>query len=117
MNGHLSTTMGRVRGLLNRNKLLSASMLAIVLNIPQIRLSAALRGAMYLGAEEESRVWTVANRCVEVLEAILPLTIASGDGHTLKLLVENGRDVEEVRSIAMLLLEPSHEELSESVSQ
>lgn len=103
----LTTTMGRVKGLLNRHKLLSASMLSTVVSVPQIRLSAALRGACYLGSEEEARVLTLATRCAALLEAILPLTIASGDGHTLKLLVENGRDVEEIRSIAMLLLEPN----------
>ena len=102
----LTATMGRVKGLL-KNHALSASMLATVVDVPQIRLSAALRGATYLGAEEEARIFTLCNRCLKVIEAIRPLAIESGDGYTLRLLVNNGRDPEEIRALAMLLLEPN----------
>lgn len=98
--------MASVRGLLERNALLSASMLAVVADIPKERLSAALRGAYYLGSEREAELLTLANQCVRVLEATLPLRIAPGDGATLRLLVRSGRDAEAIRINILNLLEP-----------
>lgn len=103
----LTTTMGSLKGLLIQHRFLSASMLATVAEVPQIRLAAALRGVTYLGSEEEARLLTLAHRCVKVIEAILPLRIAPGDGATLKLLTNNGRDAEEIRTLTMMLLEPN----------
>ena len=104
----LSATMGRVKGLL-KNRALSASMLAIVCDIPQVRLAAALRGTHYTGSEEEARILSLTMRCLKIIEAVLPFTVEAGDGYTLRQIVNNGRDPEEIRQIVMLLLEPSHE--------
>lgn len=105
----LTTTMGALRGLLDRHAFLSASMLATVSDVSQVRLAAALRGQCYLGSEKEAELSTLANRCVKVIEAILPLRIAPGDGQTLKLLVDSGRSEDEIRALAMMLLEPNHD--------
>lgn len=102
----LTTAMGTLKGLLDRHAFLSANMLSTVADIPQVRLAASLRGDFYLGSEREAELLTLANRCVRVLEAILPLRIAPGDGATLRLLANNGRDPEEIRTLAMMLVEP-----------
>jgi len=98
--------MASTRGLLERHAALSANMLSVVADIPQTRLSAALRGATYLGSETEARLLTLTHRCLKIIEAILPLRIAPGDGQTLKLLVESNRTEDEIRPMILSLLEP-----------
>jgi hypothetical protein len=102
----LTITMASTRGLLERHAILSANMLSVVANISQTRLSAALRGASYLGSEKESELLTLTRRCLQILEALFPLRITPGDGQTLKLLVNSGRDPEAIRGAILNLLEP-----------
>jgi hypothetical protein len=101
----LTITMASTRGLLERHAILSANMLSVVSDIPQTRLSAALRGATYLGCETEARLLTLTHRCLKIIEAILPLRIAPGDGATLKLLVQSNRSEDEIRTTILSLLE------------
>jgi hypothetical protein len=103
-------TLGRLKGLLAKNPALSATMLASVAGMPVHQLTAALRGALYLGCEWESELFTLALRAEKVIDAILPLQIAPGDGATLKLLVQNNRSEDEIRTTILSLLEPTNKE-------
>ena len=98
--------MGRLKGLLQTDARLSAAMLAGVARIPSPNLTAAMRNAIYLGSDEELRLWEPAQRCLRVIDSILPLQIARGDSETLRLLVQSGRDLEAIRASILSLLEP-----------
>ena len=102
----LTITLGRLKGLLARNTALSATVLANVADIPVHQVTGALRGALYLGAEREAELFTLALRTEKVLDAILPLRIAPGDSQTLKLLVQSNRSEDEIRTMVLSLLEP-----------
>ena len=106
----LSITMGRLKGLLQTDARLSAAMLAGVARIPSPNLTAAMRNVIYLSSDEELRLWELAQRCLRVIDSILPLQIARGDSETLRILVRSGRDPESIRNTVLGLLEPSTEE-------
>ncbi len=102
----LTITLGRLKGLLAKNPALSATVLANVAGMPTHQLTAALRGALYLGCEKESELFSLALRAEKLIDAILPLRIAPGDGATLKLLVQSNREPEAIRGAILSLLEP-----------
>lgn len=103
-----SITMSKLQGLLRRDTRITIATLSQVAGIPLSNLSAALRdpNLVYLGSEKESELWSLAQRCVEVIDALLPLQIPRGDGATLRLLVRSGRDPEAIRNNILNLLEP-----------
>src|SRR5438309_491726 len=103
-----SITMSRLRGLLRRDNRLSIAMLSQVSGVAVSNLSAALRdpNVVYLGAQRESELWELAQRCIAVIDSILPLTLARGDGGTLRLLVRSNRSEDEIRTMVLSLLEP-----------
>jgi hypothetical protein len=103
-----SITLNRLKGVLAQNAArFSASMLAGLSGIPQPTLAAALRNPnVYLGAQREADLLSLATRCVEMLDAILPLRLAAGDWTTLKQLLQSGRGPEAIRATVLSLLEP-----------
>ena len=101
----LSVALGAVKGILYRCPALSATMLAMIADIPPANLTAALRGRIYLGMDAEAELWRLAQRAAAVLDALLPLRLSGGDWQTLKSLIENGRDAEEIRNAILGLLE------------
>jgi len=80
--------------------------LAAIAGMPTHQVTAALRGALYIGAEKESELFTLALRAEKILDACLPLRVAPGDSQTLKLLVESNREPEAIRASILALLEP-----------
>lgn len=94
----LTTTAVRILSVLDGAPDLSTTTLAMVCGIPPTTLGDALRDKRYLGAERELRVYLVAKRCAEILDALQPLSIPKGSWQTLKDLHDSGRSPKEIQT-------------------
>ncbi len=101
----LTTTMLRVVRVLDDAPEMSATTLALVAGVPPTTLSDALRDKRYLGSEKEARVYTVAKRCADILDALRPLSIPKGDWQTLKTLYESASSPHEISEAITALFE------------
>lgn len=101
----LTTTMQRiVSDLRFSDKNLSATMLALVSDIPVANLTAAMRDRIYLGTDKEKHIYDTMRRCLDVLDAIAPLTIPKGEWTILRDLAASPMTAEEIRDLINKIL-------------
>ncbi len=92
----ISTTLARVQSNLNAAGL-SASVFAKIAGVPASSLTESFRGARYAGAQEEARWLTLSVRCLELINALRPLTMEKGAWEPLQMLLEVNKQPQEVR--------------------
>lgn len=100
-----SATLTRIKqrlDLLRLSSKISSSTIADAFGISPMKMSNALSGKVYLGAEDEAALSNFTLRLVELEDAIKPLALPA-DGAQLRTLVQAGLEVESVRSTIQIL--------------
>ena len=91
----VSITLTKTRDNIRRAGI-PASVLAFLVGVPESSLRAAFAGRYYFGAAPEVDFLSISTRCLEITEALGPLTFR--DWSALKQLLESGREPADVKA-------------------